>query len=358
MAWQDVLGHDTVVQRFRATLGRGRLASTYLFTGPHGIGKFHFTWRLAQTLLCERTPAREMRPCGDCDACRQVVAGTHPDLHLVEKPADKNSIPVEALIGDREHRMRAGFCHEINMKPYLGGRKIGIIRDADALNEEGANALLKTLEEPPPDSVLMLLASHPGTQLATIRSRCQMIRFMPLSTEDVARILETSGLVDNSDEARQLAGRSGGSIQRALELADPEIWEFRLRLWQCLVGPPPLDAMQLGEIVSQFTDAAGKASAERRERNRLAFSFAVEFFHGLLRELGGHPSSDQELSEIARRAQTHWPGGLEERIRYVERCLGAISHVDRNANQATLIEGWAADLGSASQGHRLPLEVG
>ena len=100
----------------------------------------------ARTLLCETKPDSSLESCGRCSVCRQVDAETHPDLEIISKPADKSFIPVELFIGDRDHRMREGLCHRIAMKPFGGGRKIAVIDDADFLNQEGANCLLKTLE--------------------------------------------------------------------------------------------------------------------------------------------------------------------------------------------------------------------
>ena len=149
-----ILGHDSVLDRFRRSIRAGRLASTFLFVGPPGIGKKLFALQLAQGLLCERRPEEALDPCGECPSCAQVLAGTHPDVVVVKKPTDKNFIPLELLIGDKEHRMREGLCHDISLKPYSGRRKVAVIDDADYLNQEGANALLKTLEEPPPKSLL------------------------------------------------------------------------------------------------------------------------------------------------------------------------------------------------------------
>ena len=119
----------------------------------------------------------------------------------------------------------------------MGGRKIAIIDDADFLNAEGANCLLKTLEEPPPRSTLILIGTSPAKQLPTIRSRCQLIRFRPLATDVVAELLTSTGLVRDPAEARRLARYSEGSVQRAMELADPELWSFRGTLLERLSAP-------------------------------------------------------------------------------------------------------------------------
>ena len=141
MSWHGIDGHDDVVEQFRRAIARGRLASSFLFAGPAGIGKRTFALKLAQAMLCQTRP--EGRPIfvsakmglspllpqkpswiRAVRALRaQVAAGTHPDLDVVAKPDDKSFIPVELLIGDREHRRREGLCHNIGMKPSLGGRK-------------------------------------------------------------------------------------------------------------------------------------------------------------------------------------------------------------------------------------------
>src|SRR3989304_3301349 len=203
--WHGIIGHDEIVEKFRLALKRGRLASSFLFAGPSGIGKRSFTIKLAQGLLCQNHSEEELDPCEKCPSCVQVIAGTHPDFYLISKPDDKSFIPLELLIGDKEHRRREGLCHYIALKPYMGGRKIAVIDDADYLNAEGANALLKTLEEPPPRSVLILIGTSPAKQLPTIRSRCQLVRFQALPVEVVAELLESKGLAADASEARRLA---------------------------------------------------------------------------------------------------------------------------------------------------------
>ena len=242
---------------------RGRLASSFLFAGPAGVGKRSFALKLAQALLCQTRPEEALDPCGTCPSCVQIASLTHPDLELVAKPADKSFIPVELLIGDREHRRREGLCHDIAMKPSLGGRKIAVIDDADYLNAEGANSLLKTLEEPPPRSVLILIGTSPAKQLPTIRSRCQLIRFGPLPVELVAELLVSRALVADPAEARRLAQYSEGSLQQALDMADPDLWSFRNAILERL-GESLVPSGELAQTVSAFVDAAGKEAAARR----------------------------------------------------------------------------------------------
>ncbi len=342
--WHNIHGHDDVVEQFRRALRRGRLASSFLFAGPAGIGKRTFALKLAAALLCEQRAEEDLDPCGECPACVQVAAGTHPDVQLVSKPEDKAFIPVELFIGDREHRRREGLCHDIGLKPFMGGRKIAIIDDADHLNAEGANSLLKTLEEPPPKSILILIGTSPARQLPTIRSRCQLIRFRPLPVEAVAELLVSRQLVDDPAEARRLAQYSEGSLQQAMELADAELWEFRTKLFEQL-AEPVLDSVRFSKTVASFVDEAGKEAALRRGRMRQVTRFAAEFYRQLLRaQNGAAPTDDTELAACITRALTHAPADPEQTIARLDRCLLAGQQIDRNANQSTLIETWLDDL--------------
>jgi DNA polymerase-3 subunit delta' len=248
--------------------------------------------------------------------------------------------------------MHEGLCHKIGLKPFAGGRKIAIIDDADDLNQEGANALLKTLEEPPPRSVLILIGTSADRQLPTIRSRAQLIRFRPLDDATVARLLVENGVVGDPREAARLAIHSGGSVARAAELADAALWEFRGQLLGVLAGLPA-DSVAAAKHVIEFVDSAGKEAGPRRARSRLLAGFAIEFFRLLLRQLNGMPpSGDAELAALVERAERN--GWTEEAATAaLDRCLETLSHIDRNANQTTMIECWIDDLAETASDARL-----
>ena len=348
MSWHGIHAHDDVVEQFRRALVRERLASSFLFAGPSGIGKRTFALKLAQAMLCQTRPEAALDPCGACPSCIQVAAGTHPDLDVVCKPDDKAFIPLELLIGEREHRRREGLCHNIAMKPFLGGRKIAMIDDADYLNAEGANSLLKTLEEPPPRSVLILIGTSPAKQLPTIRSRCQLIRFRPLPVEIVAELLVSKGFVSDVAEARRLARYSDGSIQRALELTDADLWSFRNALFERL-SEPALPSVAFAQTVAKFVDEAGKEASARRARLRQIVGFAAGFYRQLLHaQCGMMLSEDKELQTHVGRAVERGHTNSEQTAARLDRCLDAAAQIDRNANQTTLIECWLDDLASAN----------
>jgi DNA polymerase-3 subunit delta' len=348
--WHGIHGHDQVVEQFRRGLVYERLASSFLFIGPAGVGKRTFALKLAQALLCETHAGQQLDPCGRCPACQQVAAGSHPDLVLVGKPKDKSFIPVETFIGDREHRMQEGLCHNISLKPFCGGRKIAIIDDADYLNQEGANCLLKTLEEPPPKSLIILIGTSEQKQLPTIRSRCQIIRFRPLADEIVAELLVAHQLVADQNEAAPLAALAQGSLERALELADSQLREFRERLLEQL-SDADLNLLDFAKAVSSFVDEAGKEAPPRRARMKQLMGFAAEFYRQLMRTLSGLPvAGDSALERAVIAAARWWPSDEETAADCLQRCLDAQSQVESNANQATLLECWFDDLAELSRG--------
>lgn len=343
-----ILGHERVLERFRRSLERGRLASSFLFLGPPGIGKRTTALHLAQCLLCETTPPSHLVACQSCPGCLQVAALSHPDLILVSKPDDKNFIPVELFIGDREHRMREGLCHDISLKPFRGGRRVAIVDDADYFNQEGANCLLKTLEEPPEHSVLILIGTSEQRQLPTIRSRCQIVRFAPLSVDIVAQLLQ-SECDFPSDQIEAVARRSGGSLSRALELANPDLEEAQRALLQEL-APREFGSIALAETVNSFVNAAGKEAPPRRARLRSVVRGAADFYRDLMREAAeGAPKTKGTDDSLVAKSSEHWQGDTLTAADCLERCLSALAQIDANANLATLIFCWIDDLAELSR---------
>ena len=334
--WHGILGHDDVVERFRRTLERDRLASTYLFVGPAGIGKRRFALELAQALLCPDSDDRALEPCGRCESCRLFAAGNHPDLDLVSLPRDKAQLPIALFIGDKDHRHQEGLCHRISLKPFLGRRKIAIIDDADYFNEESANCLLKTLEEPPPRSLLILLGTSPSRQLPTIRSRSQIVRFFPLPPDLLGQIL-LEQQISASSQTTELAAASEGSVQRAVELATPELWQFRQALLDRLAHRR-WDSVETGKWVLEFVQAAGSESALRRDRLRLVVGFAIDYLRDRLRiETGGVDCGQTNMHRPPNHA-------AHPSLEHLEACLAALEQVDRNANLALVVSYWLSSL--------------
>lgn len=344
MSWHGIEGHDEIADRLALALKQRRLASTYLFVGPDGIGKGKFALQWAKVLLCANPTFEPLSACGTCHSCRLMDRETHPDLIVVKKPADKSEIPVALLLGDDDERFRVGLCHEISLKPHTSERRVAIIFDADDLNEEGANSLLKTLEEPPPHSVLILIGTSPDRQLPTIRSRCQIIRFKKLADSTVESILRSLQIIEDPHEVKQLAAASGGSVATALTLHENSLLPWRRQVWDQLSDPSDINWTQVLTACQAFADQAGSEASAKRGRSKIILG---EFLKGFLAELRACSGiADGGLDQDVR----FWPGGPsnEDRsdiiLKCANRCLEALEHVDRNANQANWMECWIDDL--------------
>lgn len=354
MSWGSIVGHEGPLDRFRKSLEHDRLASTYLFVGPEGIGKRAFALKLAEAILCETNGESSLDPCGICPACQQVQAQTHPDLILIGKPKDKAYIPIELLIGDKEHRRREGLCHDIGLKPFRGGRKIAIIDDADFFNVEGANCLLKTLEEPPPNSLLILIGTSEKRQLKTIVSRSQVVRFNVLDKSQVLEVLGRNPFEDQDVDLEFLANVSGGSVQRAFALADPESREFRKNLFRQLGTRDP-GADNFAQAVTDFVDAAGKDAAKKRTRLAFVGDLTISFFReSIVRlTLAASQSVDDSLSAELERFCEYYQAdpidGAEIAGRCIERTIEMQRQVYANAGQAVIVDAWLNDLGKISR---------
>jgi DNA polymerase III subunit delta' len=347
MVWLGVEGHDSIAEQFKERLQRGRLGSSFLFVGPSGIGKRFLARRLAMTLLCPAA-GPSFAACGTCLSCTQIESGNHPDILFVSKPADRTVIPIDMFVGDREHRMREGLCPWMAIKPAEGGRRIAIIDDADDMSEESANALLKTLEEPPPRSVLILIGTSPQSQLPTIRSRCQLVTFKPLSAEVVARILVQQGM--EKDKAEQLAPLCQGSLERASVLADPGVLEFRPE-WYRLLQDIDGNDLERTRIVQAFIDAAGKESSARRKRLEVILDITLDFFDQCLHRYLGLPRvADPTIMTSVEELLRVWKWGDEGIVACLDRTLSAQRHVEANSNVSTNLEAWLDDLMRIARG--------
>ena len=201
-----IRGHEAVCAGLRLAASRERLAHGLLFAGPEGVGKRAVATALAAWMQCAEPGADDA--CGACAGCRQVAVGTHPDVVTVAVPAGKKDIGIDRV---RELKRFA------LLQPVQGRAKVAIIDDAPALTIAAQNALLKTLEEPPQRSFVILVAANADALLATVRSRCRRVRFGPLTSAEVIDVLTRDHDVAAAT-AEPLACLAEGSPGRALLL--------------------------------------------------------------------------------------------------------------------------------------------
>lgn len=338
--WQQIRGHDKVVEQFQRASRRRRLSGSYLFTGPKGVGKRTFALALAKSLLCQHHTPEHLDACGICPSCTQFDAEGHPDLIDVAKPADKTMLPVELLVGEKEKRGKSGLCYEISRKPFAGGYKIAIIDDADDLNQEGANALLKTLEEPPPQSLLILIGTSAAKQLPTIRSRCKLIRFLPIPILELSQLILDREIVESEERALQLAKSSDGGLASVQALCDNHLDSFRETFFQELslgVRHPVEFATKLNE----FIEAAGKEALPRRKRLRLVLNMALDFYRFVAQIFAGADPTKlnrRDLLPYAQKSTQSYCQDVNRVIAAAEETFTALEQVDRNAQIPFIID--------------------
>lgn len=348
--WSGLLGHADVREAFRRALGRGRLTQAYLFVGPEGIGKQQFARRLAQCLLCEHRHTSPMQACGECAHCRPFRAGTHPDFLVVERESGKRELAVAQFVGDREQRGKAGLCHDLSIRPVAGSRKIAIINDADTMTEEAANALLKTLEEPPDGAVLILIAKSLTSMLPTIRSRCQAVRFHPLSDADVLAWLAAQAEPVDADEARLLTTLAGGSLAAVERLSQPEFRTLRSD-WMQTLAEPQWDGIRTARRLAESVDKLAADAAEQRQLVHWLLQATVEFYRSALRMLTA-PQGPAPAVPEARRWITNLADDADAAVDLLgdllERCCLATRHLDQTVGLVLCLESLCHDLAHAS----------
>jgi DNA polymerase-3 subunit delta' len=200
-----VIGHEWAIDLLEHSIRNNRLGHAYLFVGPRQVGKYTLAKAMAQAILCTDEDA----PCGMCRACRLVEADRHPDVHLIAP--DGSSIKIEAM---REVQ------HAISLSAVEGRYRVVIVDEFDRATTSAANALLKTLEEPPNGVILLLVATRPESLLPTIISRCQVLSLRLVPVERVTRALRARGV--EAGRARLLGRLSQGRIGWALSAAEDE----------------------------------------------------------------------------------------------------------------------------------------
>jgi len=264
LRFRDILGQRRVVEYLLTALRQQRLAHAYLFLGPPGVGKETTARALAAALNCQH-PQDDGEACAECPSCRRLAAGNHPDFQVIA-PTSEGRQPQIRIDQIRDFRRLTAY------PPVEGGWRVVLIKPAEALNQAAVNALLKTLEEPPPQHLLALTAGVEDDLPPTVVSRCHKLAFTPLPTDLIVQALLKRGL--GSSPAVLLAALSGGSLGRALAL-DPE--DLLTQRRQVLTA---LQELPLGNTSGVLAWAADLAKKNQEVENFLLL--AQLWYHDLL----------------------------------------------------------------------------
>ena len=263
--FSTIRGHCGQVSALQRLVALGRPGHAYLFEGPEGVGKDTVAQAFLARLACLDAAPTDVDPCGHCRSCLALLRGEHPDLTRLQR--DGVFIKIEAV---------RNATQRLRYEPVLGRVKGVVIEDADTLGEPAANALLKTLEEPWPGTVFVLVTSKPQVLLDTIRSRCQVLRFAELSPDDIAALLIAEG--QSAEAAAVAAQLAGGSMREARSLCDPQRMALVDLVAQFALGlgdQPPTDAAafvdllsaRLAQLGQDVDEEAPEKAAEKPEKS-------------------------------------------------------------------------------------------
>ena len=237
MRFNDVLGHTKTLGIIGAYLENSRFSGAFIFSGPEGIGKKMVAKLIAGQLNCI---GQVDRPCGSCSACLKIQEETHPDLHIIQN--GQLQIKIEDI---------RGILREANFRPYEGAVKVFIIDNAHKLNSEAANSLLKVLEEPPKDVLIILVTHKPQNIIKTVLSRCKEIKFSPLIRGQLETVLMNNYALDKTT-AHFLAYYAEGRLGLALKLKDTPLLREKNKIFDSFIlSSKPLDHFMMNQSKEQ-----------------------------------------------------------------------------------------------------------
>ncbi|MDD3050804.1 MAG: AAA family ATPase, partial [Candidatus Cloacimonetes bacterium] len=286
--FKKIKGQDKAVGIIRHAIENSKVASTHLFYGPDGVGKFTTALYFGMAMNCDAHIS--VRPCGMCNSCRKFISMMHPDFVYIFptpnlKMTEEGEITEKKFLTEfedykknktehpwREFKFSANteirindirmLQHRINMGTVEARCRFMLIEHADRMNEKAANAFLKTLEEPPENSLIILTTTKPNSLLPTILSRCQKVQFLPLPRGIIETYLEENDFVEKL-EAKIFSRIANGNIEKAINLAEEKTLESRKEMLDFLNMILEGDEISIIEFVDNFRGSKSGTFMER-----------------------------------------------------------------------------------------------
>jgi len=320
MPFSSLVGNERIKRLLKRGVAEDRIRQGLIFAGPRGVGKHQFALALAQALNCRRPVAGDA--CGQCDQCLKIAAREHIDVETIV--ADGQFIKIAQM---RE------MAEKANYRPYDGRRRVYILDDAERLNISAANSILKVLEEPPATTQLILVTAKPYALLQTIRSRCQMLSFAPLTAAELEKFLNEN-YKRPAGENRLLARLARGSIGRALEIDLGVYREQRTMMVELLeaaiIARDTMKLMQAAEYLAK--------KLEREEFERHLDALLVLLSDLFYRKLGNAADSVTNADIAPRLSHLAEVATLEQITDWVERIEALMQGLSRNLNRQLAME--------------------
>jgi len=307
------LGQAQARKLLSRSLASGRLAHAYLFQGPEGIGKQLFARGLTAAVNC--AAGKGLAACGICSGCRKFASGTHPDFLLVSP--EKGAIKIDQV---RE------LIKKLSYAPYEAGMRVVLLEDVHTMRREAANSLLKTLEEPPEDNLLILTADSARTILPTISSRCQAIPFYPLTLEQTVEVIVRENKELDRETAMLLARLAEGSPGRALLLHRKDLVNFGMRVVELIADP----AKGGGQHVGLFLQTAEAMAGLKEDLSSLFGLLRLWLRDGLF------SASCQEVTTSIMKTRKDW--NSEQYFAKLQAIEQAEKELNRNCNRTLVCE--------------------
>ena len=331
MPFTDILAQGHIIDHFKKAIKTDHLSHAYIFTGQDGVGKALFAKEFAKALNCK---SNERDACNSCLNCIRIEKESHPDISWTDREEKAKFIKIEDI---------RNLQNSVRMSPLESDYKIYIIKEADRMNEEASNCLLKTLEEPSPNTIIILIANAITSVKETIRSRCQIIRFHPIPTHVIANQLMSKSDAD-ANTIGWISRFCNGSLGGALNLLDGNYYELNNKIITRMTEPDIDNLVFAEEVIDSYLSPRDSLE-EKREALKSILHCILQFYRDILIvKIRGRQNVQQERillinvdseDALQRHAKYLTQGQI---ITVIDDILTSIKYIDLNLNINLLVE--------------------